>query len=300
MGRWTGLPVEKITLEDKSRYLDLARKPKTQIIGQDEAVNLVADAIVRSFAGFRRAEAPIGSFLFLGSTGVGKTELAKALARELFLDPKNLLRFDMSEYSEAHSESRLIGAPPGYVGHDAGGQLTEAVRRRPYAVILFDEVEKAHPRIFNTLLQVLDDGRLTDGHGKTVDFTNVIIILTSNLRADDQNYKLFFKPEFLNRLDACVSFQPLHKPQLQIIVNQQFQKLVSNFPQIKFILHESAQTEILNQSYSPEYGARPIRRFLEQHIITQLSKQMLSDTLPNAGTIQISYANSKFQIQPQT
>jgi len=241
VSRWTGIPVDKLSIGERERLLGLADRLSKRVVGQQEPVVAVADAVIRSRAGLGRQQQPTGSFLFLGPTGVGKTELAKALASELFDDENQMVRLDMSEYLEAHSVSRLIGAPPGYVGYDEGGQLTEAVRRRPYCIVLFDEVEKAHPRVWNVLLQVLEDGRLTDGQGRTVDMTNTVIIMTSNLGAQDllagsqkdgslaegtkekvmAVVKQNFRPEFLNRLDDIVVFKPLGRPQLATILRLQ-------------------------------------------------------------------------------
>eukprot|EP01117_Protostelium_nocturnum_P019509 TRINITY_DN8472_c0_g1_i2.p1 TRINITY_DN8472_c0_g1~~TRINITY_DN8472_c0_g1_i2.p1 ORF type:complete len:706 (+),score=285.04 TRINITY_DN8472_c0_g1_i2:291-2408(+) len=310
VARWTGIPVTKLSQTEKERLLNLSKELHARVVGQDEAVDAVADAVLRSRAGMGRENQPSGSFLFLGPTGVGKTELAKALAYELFDDEKHIVRIDMSEYSEQHSVARLIGAPPGYVGFDEGGQLTEAVRRRPYSVILFDEVEKAHPQIFNVLLQVLDDGRLTDGKGRTVDFTNVVIIMTSNLGSEYlvteamkngtvpedvrdkvmSKVKKYFRPEFLNRLDDIVVFTPLGDSQLKEIVTIQMKGLLKRLEdkQIKINLKDSAAQFVLNQSYDPAYGARPLRRYLEKHLVTELSRLIISGKLKEKSNVEIS------------
>jgi len=308
VARWTGIPVTKLSQTEKERLLNLAHELHARVVGQDEAVDSVADAVLRSRAGLARENQPSGSFLFLGPTGVGKTELAKALAYELFDDEKHIVRIDMSEYSEQHSVSRLIGAPPGYVGFDEGGQLTEAVRRRPYSVVLFDEVEKAHPQIFNVLLQVLDDGRLTDGKGRTVDFSNVVIILTSNLGSEfllqETNeatvseavrkkvmgmVKKHFRPEFLNRLDDIVIFSPLARDQLREIVKIQMKSLVKRLEDqnITVDLGDEAAAFILRQSYDPVYGARPMRRFLEKHLVTALSRLIIGGKLKDRDHVQV-------------
>ncbi|CAF3485207.1 unnamed protein product [Adineta steineri] len=308
VSRWTGIPVSKLSQTERDRLLKLSEHLHKNVIGQNEAVDSVAEAVLRSRAGLSRQNQPIGSFLFLGPTGVGKTELAKTLALELFDSTKSMVRIDMSEYTESHSVARLIGAPPGYVGFEQGGQLTETVRRQPYAVILFDEVEKAHPQIWNTLLQVLDDGRLTDGKGRTVDFTNTIIVLTSNIGAQyileevenpssTKNYdgtlsqaakdrvmrevRAHFRPEFLNRLDDIVFFQPLNINQLSSIVHLQLKSLEERLKaqDITINLTDKAIQSTLKKSYNPIYGARPLKRYLEKHITTELSKLLIQTQL---------------------
>ena len=299
VARWTGVPVAKLVEGEKEKLLRLGETLHERVIGQDEAVDAVANAILRSRAGIADPNKPLGSFLFLGPTGVGKTELAKTLARSLFDEEKNLVRIDMSEYMEKYSVSRLIGAPPGYVGYDEGGQLTEAVRRKPYSVILFDEVEKAHPDVFNVLLQVLDDGRITDGQGRTVDFKNTVIILTSNLGStailDGLEYdgetigerakaeverllKATFRPEFLNRLDEIVYFKPLTKKQIGKIVKllcESLQKRLSE-RQLSLLLTEKAVEYLVENGYDPVYGARPLKRFIQHALETPLAKKMLA------------------------
>ena len=298
VARWTGVPVAKLMEGERDKLLRLDETLHGRVIGQDEAVQAVADAILRSRAGIADPNRPIGSFLFLGPTGVGKTELAKTLARALFDEEKNMIRIDMSEYMEKYSVSRLIGAPPGYVGYDEGGQLTEAVRRRPYSVILFDEVEKAHPDVFNVLLQVLDDGRITDGQGRTVDFKNTVVILTSNLgstaildgieydgeiseEAKDEVNRLLkasFRPEFLNRLDEIVFFKPLTKQEIGQIVRLLSKELVKRLEekQLGLEVAESAVEYIIEQGYDPVYGARPLKRFIQHTLETMLAKSILS------------------------
>eukprot|EP01123_Difflugia_compressa_P003531 TRINITY_DN1464_c0_g2_i2.p1 TRINITY_DN1464_c0_g2~~TRINITY_DN1464_c0_g2_i2.p1 ORF type:complete len:904 (-),score=238.10 TRINITY_DN1464_c0_g2_i2:178-2889(-) len=310
VARWTGIPVTKLTQNEKQRMLNLGEQLHCRVVGQDEAVDAVAQAVLRARAGLARERQPLGSFLFLGPTGVGKTELAKTLAHELFDTEKNMVRIDMTEYMEQHSVARMIGAPPGYVGHEEGGQLTESIRRRPYSVVLFDEVEKAHPNVFNVLLQVLDDGRLTDGQGRTVDFSNVVIIMTSNLGAehllkdikkDDTKLaqstkdkvlaevKRHFRPEFLNRLDDIVVFNPLSRDDLRKIVTLQLENLSKRLEEKDIILElsQSGLEAILASSYNPVYGARPLRRYLEKNVGTELSKMLIAEKLPNHSVVTI-------------
>lgn len=308
VSRWTGIPVTRLGQNEKDRLIGLGDRLHGRVVGQDQAVSAVAEAVLRSRAGLGRAQQPTGSFLFLGPTGVGKTELAKALAEQLFDDDKLLVRIDMSEYMEQHSISRLIGAPPGYVGHEEGGQLTEAVRRRPYSVILFDEIEKAHSSVFNALLQVLDDGRLTDGQGRTVDFTNTVIILTSNLGAEHllsglmgkctmdiarnlvmQEVKRHFKPELLNRLDEIVIFDPLSHEQLRRVARLQLKDVASRLAErgVALGVSEPALDVILAESYDPVYGARPIRRWLERKVVTELSKMLVRAEIDENSTVYI-------------
>jgi ATP-dependent Clp protease ATP-binding subunit ClpB len=321
VSRWTGIPVKKLSQSDREKILDLGSRLHTRIVGQNEAVEAVTEAILRSRAGLSKENQPTGSFLFLGPTGVGKTELAKALAFELFDDEKHMIRIDMSEYMEQHSVARLIGSPPGYVGHDEGGQLTEAVRRRPYSVVLFDEVEKAHNQVWNILLQVLDDGRLTDGQGRTVDFTNTVIIMTSNLGSEyllkgiTENkegkteiietvrtkvmdvVKQHFRPEFLNRLDDIVMFHPLGRPELRKIVIIQISRISNRLAErdITVDLQDSAADFVLSQSFDPVYGARPIRRYLEKQIGTHLSKMILNGTLLDHSIVHITAAHEAIE-----
>ncbi len=309
VARWTGIPVAKLMEGEREKLLHLDDKLRERVIGQDEAVERVSDAILRSRAGIKDPRRPIGSFLFLGPTGVGKTELAKALAQALFDDEQSIVRIDMSEYMEKHAVSRLIGAPPGYVGYDEGGQLTEAVRRKPYAVVLFDEIEKAHPDVFNVLLQVLDDGRITDSQGRTVDFKNTILILTSNLGSDiildginaegeispDARaavvdlLKRAFRPEFLNRLDETVFYRPLTKETVRGIVDLLIADLARRLAdkQLGMTLTDAARDYIIDSAYDPIYGARPMKRFIQSKIETLLARKMIGEDLAPGTVITI-------------
>eukprot|EP00126_Sphaerothecum_destruens_P013265 Sdes_comp22699_c0_seq1m21114 len=311
VSRWTGIPVNKLNQTERQKLLNLADDLHKRVIGQNEAVDSVAEAVLRSRAGLSRPNQPTGSFLFLGPTGVGKTELAKALAIELFDHENRMVRIDCSEYMESHSVARLIGSPPGYVGYEQGGQLTESVRRNPYTVVLLDEVEKAHPDVWNILLQVLDDGRLTDSQGRTVDFCNSVIILTSNIGAEhilngtDENgginpkakemvmksLKTRFRPEFLNRLDDIVIFRGLSLDDLKKIILLHTHQVSSRLQdqEINIVLEDSAVQYILQTAYNPSYGARPIKRFMEKHIVTDISKQLLSGLLQDHSNLNISF-----------
>lgn len=319
VARWTGIPLSKLMESEREKLLGLEGILHHRVIGQDEAVQKVADAILRSRAGIRDPKRPIGSFLFLGPTGVGKTELAKALAEALFDDEKSMIRIDMSEYMEKYSVSRLIGAPPGYVGYDEGGQLTEAVRRRPYAVILFDEIEKAHPDVFNVLLQVLDDGRITDSQGRTVDFKNTIIILTSNLGSDvilggiteggeisdqaraevDLLLKRSFRPEFLNRLDETVFYRPLTKENIGAIVDLLVKDLAKRLEekQLSVEITDTAKQYIIDAGFDPIYGARPLKRFLQSHVETLIARQIISDGAKPGDTLTVDYDGTNLIIR---
>jgi ATP-dependent Clp protease ATP-binding subunit ClpB len=318
ISRWTGIPVSKLNESERNKTLHLDEQLHKRVIGQDEGVTKVTEAIIRSKAGIKDPDKPIGSFLFLGPTGVGKTELAKALAESLFDDEANMVRIDMSEYMEKHSVSRLIGAPPGYVGYDEGGQLTEAVRRKPYSVVLFDEVEKAHPDVFNILLQVLDDGRITDSQGRTVDFKNTILIMTSNIGAQyllegiDENGEIsetannqvmaelraHFRPEFLNRLDETIMFKPLTKDNIggiiKLIVADINKRLADR--EISIEISDSAQHYIVENGYDPVYGARPLKRYIQKYVETLAAKLILSDKVRVGDTILIDLNDSQDEL----
>ena len=313
--RWTGIPVAKLMEGEKEKILGLEKLLHKRVIGQNEAVEKVSEAIMRSRAGIQSPDRPIGSFLFLGPTGVGKTELAKALSEILFDDEKNIIRIDMSEYMEKFSVSRLIGAPPGYVGYDEGGQLTEAVRRKPYSVVLFDEIEKAHPDVFNILLQILDDGRITDSQGRTVDFKNTIIILTSNLGSpyildgigDDGEItdearrqvegllKKQFRPEFINRLDEIIFYKPLAKTEITGIVDLMLADLQKRLDDKHIFLNvtDSAKEYIVQCGYDPNFGARPLRRFIQRKVETLIAKRLLDGGISGGDTITVELENGE-------
>ena len=319
VARWTGIPVTKLVEGEREKLLKLSATLHGRVIGQDEAVEAVADAILRSRAGVADMGRPIGSFLFLGPTGVGKTELAKTLARSLFDDEKNMIRIDMSEYMEKHSVSRLIGAPPGYIGYDEGGQLTESVRRKPYSVVLFDEVEKAHPDVFNVLLQVLDDGRITDGQGRTVDFKNTVLILTSNLGSpiilegiDEKGelsekareevellLKRSFRPEFLNRLDETVIFKPLQKSEIGQIVRLFAKELAERLLEKGLTLELTPRAEqyIVDNGYDPIYGARPLKRYMQRGLQTMIAKALLSGEFSSGDTVKVVVKNGELAVE---
>lgn len=314
ISRWTGIPVAKLSESERQKTLNLDETLHKRVVGQNEAVTKVTEAIIRSKAGIKDPTKPIGSFLFLGPTGVGKTELAKALAESLFDDENNIIRLDMSEYMEKYSVSRLIGAPPGYVGYDEGGQLTEAVRRKPYSVVLFDEVEKAHPDVFNVLLQVLDDGRITDSQGRTVDFKNTIIILTSNIGStylldgiDDKgnikegveelvmgDLRNSFRPEFLNRLDEIIMFKPLNKENIGSIINLLINDVNRRLEdkELKVVLTDSAKDFIVEHGFDPMYGARPLKRYVQKSVETLAAKLILAGNVSTGDNIVIDCENN--------
>ena len=324
---WTGIPTSKLLENEADKLLNMEHRLHEKIIGQSTPVKLVSDAIRRARAGLNDPNKPIGSFLFLGPTGVGKTELARSLAEFLFDDQSNMIRIDMSEYLEQHSASKLIGSPPGYIGYDEGGQLTEAVKRRPFSVLLFDEIEKAHPDIFSILLQILDDGRLTDGQGKTIDFKNTIIIMTSNIGSnidnkgqvgflpdkDKQNtdrtrdiieekLKNQFKPEFLNRIDEIVLFEELEPEEIKLIANIILKDVaikISKFG-LKLELSKDAMDWIVNRGYDRDYGARPLKRVIQRYIEDQLSKQIISGEISEGDFVYITMgANEELNFKPQ-
>ncbi len=319
VSRWTGVPVSKLSESDKEKILNLSMYLHKRVIGQEEAISKVSDAILRSRAGIGDPNRPIGSFLFLGPTGVGKTELSKALAENLFDEEKNLIRIDMSEYMEKFSVSRLIGAPPGYVGYDEGGELTEAVRRRPYSVVLFDEIEKAHPDVFNILLQILDDGRVTDSQGRLIDFKNTIIIMTSNLGAADilegikddgtisseamdavqKILKMSFRPELLNRLDEIIVFKPLTKNEIVKIVDLQIEKLSKRLveKQLKLMVTDAAKNQIIEQGFDISFGARPLKRFIQSVVEVLVAKKMLAENVKPNSIMLVDELNGEFFVK---
>lgn len=319
VSKWTSIPVTKLVETERDKILNMDKLLHKRVVGQDEAVTAVTDAIIRARSGLKSLNRPIGSFIFLGPTGVGKTELAKALTENMFDDEKNLIRIDMSEYMEKHAVSRLVGAPPGYVGYDEGGQLTEAVRRKPYSVILFDEIEKAHPDVFNILLQVLDDGRLTDNKGRTVDFKNTIIIMTSNIGSMDliegiddsgnisdesrnsvmDELKSRFKPEFLNRIDDIVMFKPLTKDDIYKIIEKQVSLLQKQLEdrQITIEIDESAEDLIVDKAYDVLYGARPVKRFIESNVETKLGRELIKGTVTDKDTVVITNVDGELGIK---
>ncbi|HNW55290.1 MAG TPA: AAA family ATPase, partial [Bacteroidales bacterium] len=322
VARWTGIPVTRMLQSEREKLLHLEDELHKRVIGQDEAIQAISDAIRRSRAGLQDAKRPMGSFIFLGTTGVGKTELAKALADYMFNDENALVRIDMSEYQERHSVSRLVGAPPGYVGYDEGGQLTEKVRRKPYSVVLFDEMEKAHPDVFNILLQVLDDGRLTDNKGRTADFRNTIIIMTSNIGSmliqdklksiNDQNrekvldntreevfelLKQTIRPEFLNRIDEVIMFAPLTEKEIREIVRLQLNRLEAMLlaNDIRLEVTDAAIQMLASEGFDPQYGARPLKRVLQREILNKLSKMILADQVQKDKKIVVDQKNDTLE-----
>jgi ATP-dependent Clp protease ATP-binding subunit ClpB len=316
VSRWTGIPVDRMLEGEREKLIHMEEKLGQRVVGQEAAIAAVADAVRRARAGLQDPSRPIGSFLFLGPTGVGKTELCKALAEFLFDDEQAMIRIDMSEYMEKHSVARMIGAPPGYVGYDEGGALTEAVRRRPYQVILFDEVEKAHSDVFNILLQVLDDGRLTDGQGRTVDFRNTIIVLTSNLGAEYlaalmegqpaeaareevmEVVRRSFRPEFLNRLDEIILFNRLGRNEMKRIVDIQLKHLQRLLDERKIILDvdEKAKVWLANSGYDPVYGARPLKRVIQRQLQNPLAKMLLSGAIVDGETVKVTVKDGQLAI----
>ena len=322
VAKWTGIPVTKLVVSERAKILQLPEILKKRVVGQDQAVQAISDAIIRARSGLKDPRQPIGSFIFLGPTGVGKTELAKALTEALFDSEKAMVRIDMSEYMEKYSVSRLIGSAPGYIGYEEGGQLTEAVRRHPYSVVLFDEIEKAHPDVFNILLQVLDDGRLTDNQGHTVDFKNTVIIMTSNLgsqaildgmspegeisesaKAEVQSaLRAAFRPEFLNRIDDIILFKALTKNEIDLIIDHELSKIAARLEgrDITLTTDEKAKTYILSQAYSPQFGARPIKRFLEKNVQTALGRKLIEGTIGDGDHVLITATDQGLQFETQS
>jgi ATP-dependent Clp protease ATP-binding subunit ClpB len=322
VSRWTGIPVTRLQEGEREKLLRIDEVLHERVVGQDEAVQFVADAIIRARSGIKDPRRPIGSFIFLGPTGVGKTELAKSLAAALFDTEENMVRIDMSEYQERHAVSRLVGAPPGYIGYEEGGQLTEAVRRKPYSVILLDEIEKAHVDVFNTLLQVLDDGRLTDSHGRTVDFRNAVVIMTSNIgseflmqgvtaqgeiKEDARRMVLgalrnHFPPEFLNRVDEIVLFKPLTLDEIELIVDLLLNDLRARLAErrIGLVITEPARRFIAEQGFDPSYGARPLRRFIARELETRVGRALLRGDLPEGGEVLVDLVNGELTVIPRS
>ena len=318
MSRWTGIPVSRLLEGEKEKLLRLDQILHQRVIGQHEAVQVVADAVIRARSGLKDPKRPIGSFIFLGPTGVGKTELARALAESLFDSEENIVRVDMSEYMEKHAVARLIGAPPGYVGYEEGGQLTEAVRRKPYGVVLFDEIEKAHHDVFNVLLQILDDGRLTDSQGRTVDFKNTLIIMTSNIgsahllenasetgQIDEavrkqvmNELRVHFRPEFLNRVDDIVLFKPLTLAEIKQIVDLLLALLRQRLAErrIELQLTDAAREHIAREGYDPVYGARPLKRFLQRQVETALSRKLLAGDITDHSEVTVDFKKGELVI----
>ncbi len=308
ISKWTNIPISKLVSGEKEKLLNLEENMKKRVIGQDEAIKLVSDAIIKSRSGIKDPNRPIGSFIFLGPTGVGKTEIAKTLAYELFDDEKHMIRIDMSEYMEKYSVSRLIGSPPGYVGYEEGGQLTEAVRRNPYSIVLFDEIEKAHPEVLNLLLQILDDGRVTDSNGRTVDFKNTIIIMTSNLGSEHildgntsevmNDVKKYFRPEFINRIDEIIVFNPLTKDNIKCIldklIHEMEDRLKDNNIHIK--LTDDARNYLIENGYDITYGARPLKRLLSRTVETTIAKVLINGELKFGSTLVVDYKDDKFDV----
>lgn len=309
ISKWTKIPVAKLVGGEKEKLLHLEENMQKRIKGQNEALKLVADAIIRARAGIKDPTKPIGSFIFLGPTGVGKTEVAKTLAEELFDDERHMVRIDMSEYMEAHSVARLVGSPPGYVGYDEGGQLTEAIRRNPYSIVLFDEIEKAHKDVLNVLLQILDDGRITDAQGRTVDFKNTIIIMTSNLGSEHilenkeeevfNEIRMYFKPEFLNRIDEIILFKSLNKEIVEQIVSKIMEEMEKRLKdkRIHLVLTEEAKNKIIEESYDATYGARPIRRYITKNVETLLAQAIIEGNIKMDSTVTIAVEKEQFILQ---
>jgi ATP-dependent Clp protease ATP-binding subunit ClpB len=311
ISKWTNIPITKLVSGERERLLNLNNSMKTRVIGQDQAIKLVTDAIIRARTGIKDPNRPIGSFIFLGPTGVGKTEVAKTLAHELFDDEKHMVRIDMSEYMESFSVSRLIGSPPGYVGYDEGGQLTEAIRRNPYSIVLFDEIEKAHRDVFNILLQILDDGHITDSQGRTVDFKNTIIIMTSNLGSEhiledvenseeliNKELNKTFRPEFINRIDEIIIFKSLTKENIYFILDKIIHNIEGRLKDLNITINltKGAKDFIVNNSFDKIYGARPIKRFVSRHVETLISNNILKENIQPNTAITIDIENNNLII----
>ena len=308
ISKWTNIPISKLVGSEREKLLHLEENMRKRVMGQEEALKLVSESIMKARSGIKDPTKPIGSFMFLGPTGVGKTEVAKSLASELFDDERHMIRIDMSEYMEKHSVARLIGAPPGYVGYDEGGQLTEAVRRNPYSIVLFDEIEKAHPEVLNILLQILDDGRITDSNGRTVDFKNTIIIMTSNLGSEHileentdavmQELRNYFKPEFINRIDEIIIFKPLTKE----VIRQILEKLIREIEEklkdknIHLDLTEEAKDYLIDNGYDIHYGARPLKRMVSRSIETLLAKKIINDEINYGDTVHIAFDQNQLKV----
>ena len=294
VGKWTGIPVSRLLEGEVQKLLKMEERLHQRVVGQEEAIRAVANAIRRARAGLQDPNRPLGSFIFMGPTGVGKTELARALAEFMFDDEHSLVRIDMSEYQEKHTVSRMIGAPPGYVGYDEAGQLTEAVRRRPYAVVLFDEVEKAHPEVLNVLLQLLDDGRLTDGKGRVVDFRNTVVVMTSNLR-DQDALRAHFRPEFINRIDEIVIFHPLDQDHIRQVVEIQLGGLLKRLSDRKITvdLSNAAKDFLVREGYDPVYGARPLKRALQRRLLDPLAVRVLDGAFREGDTVVVDVAGDE-------
>jgi ATP-dependent Clp protease ATP-binding subunit ClpB len=295
VARWTGIPVDKLLEGETEKLIHMEERLHERVVGQDEAVSAVANALRRARSGLQDPNRPIGSFLFLGPTGVGKTELARALAEFMFDDERAIVRLDMSEYQERHTVARLVGAPPGYIGFEEGGQLTEAVRRRPYSVVLLDEIEKAHMEVFDVLLQILDDGRLTDGQGRTVDFRNTVIIMTSNIRSAEA-LRDVFRPEFLNRIDEVVEFHPLSKEQLAEVVELQLRRLRERLAVrgLGLDLTDAAKEQLVEAGWDPTYGARPLKRAIQRLIENPLALRLLEGEFPEGDTVRVDVEDGEF------
>ena len=300
VSKWTGIPVSKMLESEVQKLLDLENQLKKHVVGQDHALEILSDAIRRSRAEISDPNRPIGSFIFSGPTGVGKTETVKALARILFNDEQNIIRLDMSEYMEKHSVARLFGAPPGYVGYEEGGQLTEKVRRQPYSVLLLDEIEKAHPDVFNSLLQLLDDGRLTDGQGRTVDFRNTVVIMTTNLGTGGaKKINEFFRPEFINRIDDVIEFHSLDQKNIIHVVDIQMAHVIERLKQKKINLEiDTTAKELLSKlGFDPQFGARPLKRVIQNKVLNPLAKMMISGQLQGGKTVRLAANNGEFEFE---